>query len=97
MNTTILGTIYFTEAQGDTSCKFASRIRTVQECRIACNKLGTIATRLKPGKECYVAANGRCRQDGKRGPKGSLVCTKEGKKLINLYQNGKREMRRETG
>lgn len=87
INTNIIGTIYLTEPQGETSCKFASRIRTVRECRIACNKLGKIATRLKPGKECYVAANGKCRQDGKRGPTGSLVCTKEGKILINLCQD----------
>ena len=48
---------------------------TTQECRIACQTLfKEVGNDLRNGKACYVAGNQKCRQDGRFGPKASLVC-----------------------
>ena len=62
---------------------------TAQECRRACDKLGRLASRLTSSKECYIAGNGKCRQDGKRGRKTSLVCVEQGNMQIHkgMYTN----------
>ena len=88
----VLGASYFIEKRGETSCSKGSKIMTVQACKLACVALGKVAARLKPDKECYIAGNGKCRQDGKRGPKTSLVCVSEGNIQIYLYVQNKFEL-----
>ena len=63
------------EAKGKESCSLGSKITSRIECEKACSKLyvGPLAT-LKDGKACYKAANGKCRQDGRRGSGASLIC-----------------------
>ena len=73
-----LGVPYYIESPGEVACKTGAKILTVQECRIACQELEKSVGALKTGKICYIAKNGKCRQDGRQGSKTSLVCAKEG-------------------
>ena len=58
---------------------------TSHACRTACNeldrKIGNIKN-MKDGNECYIAGNGKCRQNGKRGKNTLLVCMKKGNRNI---------------
>ena len=48
---------------------------TADECKAACEYIGiTKLGRRKNGKECYIAGNGKCRQEPRRGSKTLLVC-----------------------
>ena len=70
-----VGTSYALGFKGDQSCSDGDKIMTTQECRIACQTLfKEVGNDLRNGKACYVAGNQKCRQDGRFGPKASLVC-----------------------
>lgn len=83
----ILVTTYLTEKKGVPSCSQGDMIMTVNECKQACTDLSIALTKsLKDGTECYVANNGKCRQDGKRRvTKTKLVCVKEGNIYVKVY------------
>ena len=51
---------------------------TIRECRAACNELDRGTGAMKTGKACYIAQNGKCRQDGRQGSRTSLVCISRG-------------------
>ena len=51
---------------------------TTGECETACKWLKKDVGRLIDGKACYIAGNGKCRQDGRPGRKTSLVCSRGG-------------------
>ena len=55
---------------------------TAQECRVACEMLKKKVGIVKNGRVCYVAGNGRCRQDGRKGKNTLLVCIANGNTQI---------------
>ena len=73
---TTTGPAYFVEKKGESSCETGSKIMTTRECELACKWLEKVIGSLKNGKACYIAGNGKCRQDGRQGRKTSLVCTR---------------------
>ena len=75
----ILGLPYTIEAQGESSCQKGTVIMTASQCKTACNQLEKEVGLLRTGKVCYIAGNGKCRQDGRKGSKTSLVCYTGGK------------------
>ena len=79
-----LGGKYYTEKEGVQSCKNGNKISKTSECKTACEKLGKDVGTLRPTNACYVAKNGKCRQDGRQGTKTSLVCIERGN--IKIYQ-----------
>ena len=59
----------------------------VKECKSACNEL-EIPLSGKPfknGKPCFRGGNGKCFQNGRRGKKAKLICTKKGILLDVVY------------
>ena len=71
--------MYFIEESGELSCREGSKILTISECTTACRELGKETGLLKNGKPCYISGNGKkCRQDGRRSSKTSLVCVRKG-------------------
>ena len=71
--------MYFIEESGELSCREGSKILTINECTTACRELGKGTGLLKNGKACYISGNGKkCRQDGRRTSKTSLVCVRKG-------------------
>ena len=75
------GSFFFGE-RGDKSCQGGSEIMTAQECRVACEMLKKKVGIVKNGRVCYVAGNGRCRQDGRKGKNTLLVCIANGNTQI---------------
>ena len=69
---------YFIEDIGQTSCQNGTKIIHAEDCKTACLELERKIGKMKTGKECYIAGNGKCRQAGRRGKKSSLVCIKRG-------------------
>ena len=63
------------------SCENGTLILTKQDCKHACDMLG-IATgamrNMRDNKICYLAGNGKCRQDGRQRTKTSPICRKNG-------------------
>ena len=62
------------EKKGERFCREGSTISSSMECRNACNALNKGFGYLKHRRLCYVAGNGRCKQDGRHGSKASLIC-----------------------
>ena len=65
---------YIVEKRGANSCKQGSTILDTSECEIACDKLNLKRGNLRDGKPCYMAGNGKCRQNARLGHKASLIC-----------------------
>ena len=68
-------------------CRGGSKIKKVKECKSACNEL-EIPLSGKPfknGKPCFRGGNGKCFQNGRRGKKAKLICTKKGILLDVVY------------
>ena len=68
-------------------CRGGSKIMKVKECKSACNEL-EIPLSSKPfknGKPCFRGGNGKCFQNGRRGKKAKLICTKKGILLDVVY------------
>ena len=65
---------YIVEKKGANSCKQGSTILDTSECEIACDQLSLRIGTLRDGKPCYIAGNGKCRQDARLGRKASLIC-----------------------
>ena len=62
---------------------------TKQECKDACDTLSILTGAMRDNKACYLAGNGKCRQDGKYKPgqstKTSPICKNDGNTAqINL-------------
>ena len=53
-----------------------------EECKYACDTLDMLMGTLKEKKVCYLAKNGKCRQDGRykigESTKISPICKKDG-------------------
>ena len=71
---------YFIGNKGG-SCEDGTLILTKQDCKNACDMLG-ISTdtmrNMRNNKTCYLAGNGKCRQDGRQDTKTSPICRKNG-------------------
>ena len=71
---------YFIGNKGG-SCEDGTLILTKQDCKNACDMLG-ISTgtmrNMRNNKTCYLAGNGKCRQDGGQSTKTSPICRKNG-------------------
>ena len=75
---------YFVQQRGLKTCSNGSMIMDKTECATACNELGATPTKnLKNGKPCYMAGNGKCRQNGVHGSGASLICKNAGNQLAN--------------
>lgn len=59
------------------SCSKGDKILTSDECRSACNERNIKGGVLKNGKACYMTGTKKCGQDGRNGPKASLICRDE--------------------
>ena len=86
----ILETQYFVGDGDNRACQGGYKIMTSQYCRTACNelerKIGNIKN-MKDGNECYIAGNGKCRQNGRRGKDTLLLCMKKGNWIILQHVN----------
>ena len=64
------------------SCEMGSMIMSKQECNDACTMLNMPTGTLKNNRACYLAGNGKCRQDGRykvgAGTKTSPICKNKG-------------------
>ena len=65
---------YIVEVRGFNTCKQGTTILGTSECEIACDKLNLKRGDLRDGTPCYMAGNGKCRQNAKQGRKASLIC-----------------------
>ena len=76
---------YFIGKKGG-SCEDGTLILTKQDCKIACDMLN-IATgamrNMRNNSPCYLAGNGKCRQDGGQSTKTSPICRKNGNTADN--------------
>ena len=72
---------YFVGNKGG-SCEDGSIIMDKEECKYACDTLDMLMGTLKDKKVCYLAKNGKCRQDGRykigESTKISPICKKDG-------------------
>ena len=74
---------YVVERRAQRFCSNGSIILDKDECATACNHLGAATSNnLKDGKPCYLAQNGKCRQNGAHGSGASLICKNTGKQII---------------
>ena len=69
---------YFIEDVGQNSCQNGTKVMNAQDCTSACNTLEKNMGKMKDGKACYIAGNGKCRQDGRHGARARLVCMNKG-------------------
>ena len=71
---------YFIGNKGG-SCEDGTLILTKQDCKNACDMLG-ISTgtmrNMRNNNTCYLAGNGKCRQDGRQDTKTWPICRKSG-------------------
>ena len=73
---------YFVEQRAKRICSNGSIILDKDECATACNHLVAAASNnLKDGKPCYLAQNGKCRQNGAHGSGASLICKRAGNQI----------------
>ena len=75
-----LGVDYFSETKGESSCEPGFKIFSSEGCELACRlreKFGGSNESFMEWKPCYIAGNGKCKQDGHHGSKASLVCCRE--------------------
>ena len=71
---------YFIGNKGG-SCEDGTLILTKHDCKNACNMLGILTgtmRNMRNNKTCYLAGNGKCRQDGRRSTKTSPICQRNG-------------------
>ena len=74
---------YFVERMAQRTCSNGSMILDRNECASACNHLGsTPSNNLNNGRPCYIARNGKCRQNGAHGSGASLICKHTGNQII---------------
>ena len=78
-----VATNYVEGKTGSDTCTVGSAITDTHECKEACNELNRPVGTLSEGNLCYVAGNGRCKQDGSMNPKGRLVCKMLGNMIIH--------------
>ena len=72
---------YFFGVKGG-SCTDGAMIMDKQECKNACNYLNIAHGTMRNQKACYLAKNGKCRQDGKHRigiSKTDPICKNTGK------------------
>ena len=81
-----VATNYVEGKTGSDTCTVGSAITDTHECKEACNELNRPVGALSEGNLCYVAGNGRCKQDGSLNPKGRLVCKMLGNMIIHKKQ-----------
>ena len=63
-----------------------STINTTQECKVACDALDKKVVPGQNGEPCYIAATGRCKQDGRQNRRAHLVCKDLGISILSTYQ-----------
>ena len=70
-------------------CPLINRIMDVEECEVACDRLGIpLSGKLfKDGKPCFRGGNGVCNQNGAHGGRSNFVCKHEGKHFITKYEH----------
>ena len=72
---------YFVGNKGG-SCEEGGLTMNKQECKYACDTLSILTGAMRDNKACYLAGNGKCRQDGKYKPgqstKTSPICKNDG-------------------
>ena len=68
--------------KGSRTCHIGSAITTTQECQIACRGLNKKALPGRDGNPCYIAVNGKCKQDGRYSRKNYPVCKTLGISII---------------
>ena len=72
---------YFVGNKGG-SCEEGGLIMNKQECKYACDALSILTGAMRDKKLCYLARNGKCRQDGKYKPgqstRTSPICKNDG-------------------
>ena len=82
---TVKPKVYSIAAKGEL-CLSGFMILTTVDCEDACNDLGIGPIgKLKDGNPCYMAGNGKCRQDGRDGSGASLICECKLCNIILLY------------
>ena len=78
---------YFVGNKGG-SCEEGGLIMTKQECKDACDTLSILTGAMRDNKVCYLAGNGKCRQDGKFKPgqstKTSPICKNDGNNAYHI-------------
>ena len=77
-----LGVWYVHGNKGSRSCNIGSTITTTQECQIACRGLNKQSLPGRDGNPCYIAVNGKCKQDGRYSRKNYPVCKTLGISII---------------
>ena len=73
---------YVHGTKGSRTCHIGSTITTTQECQIACRGLNKKSLPGRDGNLCYIAVNGKCRQDGRYSRKNYPVCKTPGISII---------------
>ena len=68
---------YFIGNKGG-SCEDGALIISKQDCKNACNMLSIPTGAMRNNKTCYLAGNGKCRQDGRQSSKTSPICQRNG-------------------
>ena len=78
---------YFIGNKGG-SCEEGGLIMNKQECKYACDTLSMVTGAMRDNKACYLAGNGKCRQDGKYKPgqstKTSPICKNDGNTAYHI-------------
>ena len=78
---------YFVGNKGG-SCEEGELIMNKQECKYACDTLSILTGAMRDNKACYLAGNGKCRQDGKYKPgqstKTSPICKNDGNTAYHI-------------
>ena len=78
--------IYSIAAKGESCLSGSTTILNAVDCETACKDQGIDSFgKLKDGNPCYLAGNGKCRQDGKDGSGASLICECKLCNIILLY------------
>ena len=68
---------YFIGDKGG-SCEEGALILSKQDCKNACDRLSIPTGAMRNNKACYLAGNGKCRQDGRQSTKTSPICQRKG-------------------
>ena len=80
--------VYSLAAKGESCLSGSTTILNTVDCETACNGIVGIVGlfgKMKDGNPCYVAGNGKCRQDGNDGSGASLICECRLYNIILLY------------
>jgi len=79
---------YVRGTKGSRTCHIGSTITTTQECQIACRGLNKQSLPGRDGNPCYIAVNGKCKQDGRYSRKNYPVCKTLGITKVISYLEG---------